>query len=110
MQRAKAESPAGVPMTIQEYAEMRVLTEFGEGQWESFNQIVMKESRWDHLAQNPTSTAYGIMQFLSSTWKSVDCVKTDIPEIQVDCGIRYIKKRYGNPQKALDFHRVNNYY
>ena len=79
-------------------------------EWESFNQIVIKESRWDCQAQNPHSTAYGCMQFLNSTWKIVGCVKTAVEREQIVCGIKYIEKVYGTPTKALEHHRRFNWY
>src|SRR5213078_4679023 len=37
-------------------------------QWDSLRQLVMHESGFNNEAQNPTSTAYGMFQFLDSTW------------------------------------------
>ena len=45
-----------------------------------------KESAWNHLADNPDSTAFGIPQILG--------LKTKDPYKQVDLGIKYIKHRY----------------
>lgn len=94
---------------IREYAEKMVYQEFG-GQWLEFEQIINRESRWDNEAQNPKSTAYGIGQFLNSTWKTVGCVKTSNPYVQIDCMIKYVKQRYETPYKALKFHLANNHY
>jgi hypothetical protein len=70
----------------------------------------MKESGWRNTAQNPTSTAYGIGQFLNSTWKGVGIAKTSDPATQVEAMARYIKNRYGSPSRALAFHLKNNWY
>lgn len=70
----------------------------------------MKESGWRNTAQNPTSTAYGIGQFLNSTWKGVGMAKTSDPALQVEAMARYIRNRYGSPSKALAFHYKNNWY
>lgn len=70
----------------------------------------MKESGWRNNAQNPTSTAYGIGQFLDSTWKGVGGSKTSDPRQQVQYMAQYIKNRYGSPSKALAFHLANNWY
>lgn len=70
----------------------------------------MKESGWRNTAQNPKSTAYGIGQFLNSTWKGVGIAKTSDPRLQVLAMARYIQKRYGSPSRALAFHKRNNWY
>lgn len=70
----------------------------------------MKESGWNNNAQNPTSTAYGIGQFLDSTWKGVGGSKTNDPRLQVQYMAQYIKNRYGSPSKALAFHLAHNWY
>lgn len=70
----------------------------------------MKESGWRHTAQNPTSTAYGIGQFLNSTWKGVGMAKTSDPQQQVLAMAKYIKNRYGSPSRALAFHLSHNWY
>lgn len=70
----------------------------------------MKESGWRNNAQNPTSTAYGIGQFLNSTWGSYGIPKTSDPGMQVEAMARYIKARYGSPSRALAFHISHNWY
>ena len=56
------------------------------------------ESRFDHLADNKRSTAYGIAQLLGE--------RSSEPSIQILHGIRYIGKRYkGNACIALKHHR-----
>jgi len=95
---------------IKLYSVERVIEEFGGGQWTYFNQIIYRESNWNHLAQNSKSSAFGYAQFLNSTWETVGCVKTSDPYKQVDCAIKYVKERYKTPKKALAFHQKNNYY
>jgi hypothetical protein len=46
-----------------------------------------RESRFDHLADNPRSTAYGIAQLLRE--------RSGEPELQVLHGLRYLGHRYG---------------
>lgn len=70
----------------------------------------MKESGWRNNAQNPTSTAYGIGQFLNSTWAGVGMQKTSDPYSQVLAMAKYIRNRYGSPSRALAFHLRNNWY
>lgn len=84
--------------------------------WNSPNELSawytlgMKESGWRNTAQNPTSTAYGIGQFLNSTWAGVGMAKTSDPASQVEAMARYIKNRYGSPSRALAFHLSHNWY
>lgn len=64
--------------------------------------LFTKESRFDHLADNPKSTAFGIGQVLSE--KSKD------PAIQILRAYKYIEHRYTEPCNALRFHYRNNWY
>jgi len=62
-----------------------------------------RESRFDHLADNPRSTAYGIAQRLRE--KSRD------PAIQILHGLRYLQHRYSSSAcRALIFHRERGWY
>ena len=79
-------------------------------QWTALDRLVMKESGWRNTAQNPTSTAYGIFQFLNSTWGGVGARKTSDPRAQIAAGLTYIGRRYGTPSGALAFHNRNNWY
>ena len=60
------------------------------------------ESKWNPLADNKRSSAYGIPQLLK--------LKTNDPYKQIDAGLIYISKRYSNPCKALAFHLKHGYY
>lgn len=70
----------------------------------------MLESGWVSSAQNPTSTAFGIGQFLNSTWSTVGMQKTSDPRLQVLAMAKYIRQRYGSPSNALAFHNRKNWY
>lgn len=69
-----------------------------------------KESGWNPTADNPTSTAYGIAQFLNGTWAGTGIARTSDPFQQIDAGLIYIKNRYGSPSAALAFHLENGFY
>ena len=71
-------------------------------EWEALKQLWHGESGWNNNAQNPTSTAYGIAQFLDSTWAPYG-PKTADPAKQIEYGIRYIQDRYGTPSAAWAF-------
>ena len=68
--------------------------------WDSLYALVMGESGFKNTAQNPTSTAYGMFQFLDSTWKTVGGHKTSDPRLQTQYGLDYIARSYGNPGNA----------
>jgi membrane-bound lytic murein transglycosylase MltF len=117
LESAQAEAPAPIdemelPQVpeYKEYALRRVVEEWSLDEWESFNKLVQKESSWNNEAQNPVSTAFGTMQFLDSTWKTVGCVKTIDQNKQIDCGIKYIKKVYKTPSNAILHHDRLNWY
>ena len=83
---------------------------WGAGELSAWYTLGMKESGWRNTAQNPTSTAYGIGQFLNSTWAGYGIPKTSDPRLQVEAMARYIRHRYGSPSRALAFHQRNNWY
>lgn len=62
----------------------------------------MRESRWDHLAQNPESSAFGIAQRIGET--------DTRPRIQILRGLRYIEFRYGSPCRAIAYHNKHGHY
>jgi hypothetical protein len=62
-----------------------------------------RESRFDHLADNKRSTAYGIAQLLRE--------RSSQPSIQILHGIRYLNHRYeGNACRAIAFHNRRGWY
>lgn len=69
-------------------------------EWTDLNNLVMHESGWNNYAQNPTSTAFGIGQFLDSTWAGTGYKKTYDATTQIIAMLNYIKGRYGDPAKA----------
>ena len=79
-------------------------------QWSAVDFIVTNESSWNPLAQNPTSTAFGLFQFLDSTWGAYGHTKTDNPKLQGEAGETYIGQRYGDPLGAERFWRANRWY
>jgi len=69
-------------------------------QWADLVSLWNAESGWNNTAQNPGSTAYGIAQFLDSTWATVGYSKSSDPAVQIAAGLKYIKQRYGSPSAA----------
>jgi hypothetical protein len=64
--------------------------------------LFMKESKFDHLADNPRSTAFGIGQVLKERSKQ--------PDIQILNAYKYISHRYHTPCRALSHHNHRNWY
>jgi len=71
-------------------------------QWDCISKLFTAESRFDHFADNPKSTAYGIGQVLGE--------KSSVPEIQILRAYQYINHRYTTPCNAWNFHIKRNYY
>jgi SLT domain-containing protein len=68
-------------------------------------ELVARESSFNANAKNPKSSAAGLFQFLDSTRKNYGGNKVDWsdPYQQAVAGIKYVKDRYGTPEKALAF-------
>jgi hypothetical protein len=78
-------------------------TPYGWGagaEWQALTNLLMRESGFNNVAQNPTSTAFGMFQFLDSTWGSWGVPKTSDPALQSLAGMRYLKGAYGDPLNA----------
>ena len=75
------------------YAQIAIKAyNWDKSQYVCLSQLWGKESAWNHKADNPTSSAYGIAQMLGE--------KAKHPKKQIDNGLRYIQHRYGDPCTA----------
>jgi hypothetical protein len=81
------------------YAHSRLL-DYKE--FQCFNKIITKESRWSYTARN--GSHYGLGQMRSKNYRDLD------PFRQIDASIKYITKRYGTTCKAWAFHGKHGYY
>ena len=81
------------------YAHSRIL-DYKE--FQCFNKIITKESRWSYVAKN--GSHYGLGQMRSKHYRDLD------PFRQIDASLRYITNRYQTPCKAWAFHQERNYY
>jgi hypothetical protein len=82
----------------------------------SLSALSWYESNRDPTNKNPTSTAYGLFQCLTSTYKDMGLnlsdvlvySKSDVSAIENQCiaGIRYIADTYKTPERALAFQRA----
>ncbi|MDQ1662911.1 MAG: hypothetical protein QOJ68_2891 [Blastococcus sp.] len=91
---ASSSSAAAAPSgSYQSYA----LSKVGSQQFSCLESLWGRESGWNPNAQNPSSSAYGIPQFLDSTWASTGIAKTSNGYRQIDAGLSYLDSRYGSP-------------
>lgn len=109
----KAPIPADVDRGSNRALGYQLMIEFGypEDQWAYLDALWQRESGWDHLADNPTSSAYGIPQSLPGSKMAV--VGSDWrtnPETQINWGLAYIGARYGTPQKAWEHSEAVGWY
>jgi len=81
------------------YAHSRLL-DYQE--FQCFNKIITKESRWSHVAKN--GSHFGLGQMRSKHYRDLD------PFRQIDATIKYITVRYETPCKAWAFHVKRNWY
>jgi phage-related protein len=105
-------APAGPPGPVADVVRATA-AQFGWDQgaeWDALSWVISHESGWNPNAQNPTSTAYGLFQFLDGTWASVGIRKTADAAIQALGGMRYIASRYRDPIGAQQFWAAHHWY
>jgi hypothetical protein len=84
---------------------------YGSGQFDCFNNIIMRESKWDVNATNASSGAYGIPQALpGSKMATIASDWRTNPATQIIWGIEYMKDRYGSPCSAWGFKASHGWY
>jgi transglycosylase-like protein with SLT domain len=103
----KSASSAAPKGSFKDYAMAKVGS---AEQFSCLEKLWGKESGWNPNAQNPSSTAYGIPQFLDSTWKSTGIAKTSDGYRQIDAGLVYIENRYGSPCGAWAHSQSTGWY
>jgi hypothetical protein len=81
------------------YSHSRIL-DYKE--FQCFNKIITKESRWNYLAKN--GSHYGLGQMRSKHYRDLD------PYRQIDASLKYITIRYQTSCKAWAFHQKRNFY
>ncbi|MFD3937166.1 transglycosylase SLT domain-containing protein [Streptomyces sp. NPDC058611] len=80
-------------------------------QFAAFNNIVSRESGWNHTATNSSSGAYGLVQALPASKMSTagSDWKTN-PATQIKWGLDYMNSRYGSPVGAWNFWQSHHWY
>ena len=79
-------------------------------QWKCLQYVWNHESHFNPKALNMSSGAYGIAQFLPSTWGNYKVTKTPSAKLQIQYGLRYIERRYGSACAAKAFWVKNGWY
>lgn len=82
---------------------------FSADQFSCLDALYVSESNWRIDADNPTSSAYGIPQALTSTHDLPADYMTSA-EAQIRWGLEYIRDSYGSPCSAWSFKQANNWY
>ena len=102
-----------IQMSAQAYSKIAIARQWRNpfAQYICLNTLWTHESHWNPKAANPHSTAFGIPQFLDTTWVNYHYpVRPTDPLVQVTAGLRYITVRYGSPCRAWSFWYRHNYY
>lgn len=84
-------------MQVREAAKQKWGT---DSYWNSLDQLISHESSWNPYADNPTSSAYGLFQFLNSTRANYGITTNASIADQIRTGLQYIQDRYQNPNNA----------
>ena len=82
---------------------------FSTDQFSCLDSLYVSESDWRVDADNPTSSAYGIPQALTSMHELPADYMTSA-EAQIRWGLDYIADSYGSPCAAWEFKQANNWY
>lgn len=106
-------SKTGTIIGNRHFARFHIYHKYGWGtkQFKCLNNIWTQESHWNHKADNPTSSAYGIPQALPGK-KMSDMGKDwkTNPVTQIKWGAKYVKLRYGTPCEAWVFKKRTGWY
>lgn len=89
--------PYALKMMVREAARNKWGT---DAFWPALDQLIYHESSWNPYADNPTSSAYGLFQFLNSTRANYGIGLNASIADQIRTGLQYIMDRYGDPNNA----------
>lgn len=89
------------------YEQIKGLAMSMSNDWESWMEVIAKESGFNPQAINVSSGACGLGQALPC--EKMGCSLDDL-SCQMSWMNRYITSRYGSPSNALKFHRANGWY
>jgi hypothetical protein len=106
---SNSSSPADAGKIMSDIATSKGWTSAQLQDWK--NVIGAEDASYSLTAKNPTSTAYGIAQFINGpseyyTWGG----DPGTVQGQLTAMANYISSRYGDPSSAWSFHLANGYY
>lgn len=106
------ELPGGTPSANRELGtQMAAERGWTGAQATCLDSLWTKESGWDHTADNPTSSAFGIPQALpGSKMASAGSDWATNPATQIAWGLDYIASVYGDPCSAWAHSQAVNWY
>lgn len=91
--------------------DMLIAQGLPESEYQCLHALWMRESGWNHFAQNRSSGAYGIPQALpASKMASAGADWATNPETQIRWGLGYISARYKTPCAAWAHSEQKNWY
>jgi hypothetical protein len=82
---------------------------FAVSQFSCLDSLYMSESGWRVNADNPSSSAYGIPQALTSG-RDMPAGYFSSAEVQIKWGLQYIQDSYGSPCSAWSFKSSHGWY
>ena len=90
------------------YAHIKVPN---KSQFACLDKLWTQESHWNPKALNKSSGAYGIAQFMPSTWAHYHApYRPKSALLQITFGLRYITVRYTTPCEAVKHERKHGWY
>lgn len=95
---------------LKTFAKRKVIEKWGEGEWNSFDWIVNKESGWRVGVENPKSTAKGLCQLLKTNRTTYGVPDNADAEDELNGCIGYIEARYSTPNNAKEFWVAHGWY
>jgi TP901 family phage tail tape measure protein len=103
---------SGSPTVAQQTAmKMAALVGWTGAQWTALNNVAMAESGWSMTAQNPSSGAYGIAQFINGPSEYAQYGgNANTLAGQLTGFFNYIAQRYGNPVNAWAHEQADHWY
>ncbi len=101
------------PVDAKRYGKYSALHKYGWGstQFACLNSLWVKESNWSWWSKNKDSGAYGIPQAWPATKLATEGrYWRQSAKLQVDWGLKYVKRTYGTPCSAWSAFKIKGWY